>query len=345
MGVAAGLKEEKWPDHVISTVSLVAISLPEFISATFLMLVFSVWLRWLPAASSINSDVSLFRQLKLLILPIVTVSLVLLGYVARMVRASVIESSRSQYARSAILKGLPPFLVNTRHILKNALLPSVTIIAMNIGWLFGGIIIVESVFGFPGPGKPRPVRHSAAGRSPHRGRRPPHGRRVSRPQSHRRHRLRASQPEDQVLTMMKPAPSPRDTACSGRNDHEIRPSRYGLRGELAAHLCRHDPRLCASRVALVSMIILVFWLFMSIIGPLIAPFNPTKQTWRRVPGPLPSAPLRHGPIRTGRVQQNRGWEAVPSSSSPPPPRFSASSSGTFVGLFSGYVGGPLDESS
>jgi peptide/nickel transport system permease protein len=152
LGVIAGLKEEKWPDSVISTISLVAISLPEFISGTFLMLVFSVWLKWLPAASSINTDVSLFRQIHLLILPIVTVSLVLLGYVARMVRASVIESSRSPYARTAILKGLPPFLVNTRHILKNALLPSVTIIAMNIGWLFGGIIIVESVFGFPGLG-------------------------------------------------------------------------------------------------------------------------------------------------------------------------------------------------
>jgi len=152
MGVIAGLREEKWPDTAVSTLSLVAISLPEFISGTFLMLIFSVWLKVLPAASSINSEVSLFRQLHLLVLPVVTVSLVLLGYVARMVRSSVIEASRSNYARSAILKGLPPLLVNTRHILRNALLPSVTIIAMNIGWLFGGIIIVETVFGFPGLG-------------------------------------------------------------------------------------------------------------------------------------------------------------------------------------------------
>lgn len=152
LGVLAGLKEAKWPDTIISTLSLIAISLPEFISGTFLMLVFAVWLKWLPAASSINSDQNLFQQLHLLVLPIVTVSLVLLGYVVRMVRSSVIDASRSPYARTAILKGLPPFLVNTRHILKNALLPAVTIIAMNIGWLFGGIIIVESVFGFPGLG-------------------------------------------------------------------------------------------------------------------------------------------------------------------------------------------------
>ena len=150
LGVIAGLNERRWPDTVISTFSLIAISLPEFISGTFLMLIFSVWLRWLPAASSIDSSQSLFSQIPLLILPIITVSLVLLGYVARMVRASVIDASRSPYARTATLKGLPPFLVTTRHILKNALLPSVTIIAMNIGWLFGGIIIVERFSAFPG---------------------------------------------------------------------------------------------------------------------------------------------------------------------------------------------------
>jgi peptide/nickel transport system permease protein len=151
-GVIAGLNDEKWADNVISTLSLIAISLPEFISAAFLMLIFSVWLRWLPAASSINSGQSLFSQLHLLILPIITLSLVLLGYVIRMVRASVIEASRSAYARTATLKGLSPLLVTTRHVLRNALLPAVTIIAMNTAWLFGGIIIVESVFGFPGLG-------------------------------------------------------------------------------------------------------------------------------------------------------------------------------------------------
>ncbi len=152
IGVIAGLKEEKWPDNVISTFTLVAISLPEFITASFLMLIFSVWLKVLPATSSINLNQNILSQFPLLILPIITVSLVLLGYVARMVRASVIEASRSHYARSAFLKGLPPRIVNTRHILRNALLPSVTIITMNIGWLFGGIIIVETVFAFPGLG-------------------------------------------------------------------------------------------------------------------------------------------------------------------------------------------------
>lgn len=107
-GVIAGLKEGKWLDNLISTFSLVAISLPEFISGTFLILIFSVWLKWLPAASAIISGESMFSQLRLLILPVVTLSLVLLGYVVRMVRTSVIDTSRSAFTRTAILKAFRP---------------------------------------------------------------------------------------------------------------------------------------------------------------------------------------------------------------------------------------------
>lgn len=153
LGVFAGLKENSLADNTISTITLIVLSVPEFISGTFLMLVFSVWLGILPATSAIDPTGPLLDQFKLLILPILTVSLVLLGYVARMVRASVIEASRSYYTRTAVLKGLPRHKVIIRHILKNALLPAVTIIAMNLGWLIGGIIIVETVFGFPGLGR------------------------------------------------------------------------------------------------------------------------------------------------------------------------------------------------
>jgi peptide/nickel transport system permease protein len=153
LGVLAGLKENSLADNTISTITLIVLSVPEFISGTFLMLVFSVWLGILPATSAIDPTGPLLEQFTLLILPILTVSLVLLGYVARMVRASVIEASRSYYTRTAVLKGLPRHKVVLRHILKNALLPAVTIIAMNLGWLIGGIIIVETVFGFPGLGR------------------------------------------------------------------------------------------------------------------------------------------------------------------------------------------------
>jgi len=152
LGVVAGLKEGSWWDHLISTSSLIALSLPSFISGTFLMMIFAIWLGVVPAMSSIAPGANLFNVFPKLILPIVTVSLVLLGYVARMVRASVIDASHSDYARTATLKGLPKIKV-VWHILRNALMPTVTVIAMNLGWLIGGLVIVETLFAYPGLGR------------------------------------------------------------------------------------------------------------------------------------------------------------------------------------------------
>jgi len=198
LGVIAGLKEQKWPDSVISTFSLIAISLPEFISGTFLMLVFSVWLRWLPAASSINLDVSLFRQLHLLVLPVVTVSLVLLGYVARMVRASVIAvsvcaDSHPQGAPASAgelpshIEERPPAVSHDhRHEHRLAVRRDHH---RRIG------------LRLPRPGEPRPVRHHAEGCAPDRGCRSADGRRVSCPEPSCGHRLRPAESADQVLTI------------------------------------------------------------------------------------------------------------------------------------------------
>jgi peptide/nickel transport system permease protein len=152
LGVIAGLKEGSWWDHLISTSSIIALSLPSFISGTFLMMIFAVWLKVVPAMSSIKPGANLFSVFPKLILPIVTVSLVLLGYVARMVRSSVIDASHSDYARTATLKGLPKLKV-VWHILRNALMPTVTVIAMNLGWLIGGLVIVETLFAYPGLGR------------------------------------------------------------------------------------------------------------------------------------------------------------------------------------------------
>ncbi len=152
LGVIAGLKEGSWWDHLISTSSIIALSLPSFISGTFLMMIFAVWLKVVPAMSSIEPNANLFSVFPKLILPIVTVSLVLLGYVARMVRSSVIDASHSDYARTATLKGLPKLKV-VWHILRNALMPTVTVIAMNLGWLIGGLVIVETLFAYPGLGR------------------------------------------------------------------------------------------------------------------------------------------------------------------------------------------------
>ena len=152
LGCLAGLNQDNFFDRIISLFSILAISLPEFVSATFLIIIFSLKLDWLPSASLIDTSASLFSQFDALILPIITLSLVLLGYVARMTRASVIETNSQVFIRAAVLKGLPRRRVIIHHLLRNALLPTVTVIAMNIGWLVGGLVVVETVFSYPGLG-------------------------------------------------------------------------------------------------------------------------------------------------------------------------------------------------
>lgn len=152
LGTVAGLNEGKRLDSFITIFGLFALSLPEFVTGIFLIVVFSLVLHWFPPFSSIPPGTNLFKSVRYLILPTASVSLVMFGYVARMTRSSMITVLRSNYIRTAILKGLPKHYVIFKHALKNALLPSITVIGMNIGWLFGGLIVVESLFGYPGLG-------------------------------------------------------------------------------------------------------------------------------------------------------------------------------------------------
>jgi len=151
-GCLAGLNQDNAVDRTISFFSILAISLPEFVAAIFLIIVFSLKLEWLPSASLIDTSAPLLGQFKYLILPILTLSLSLLGYVIRMTRASVIETNAQPYIRAAILKGLPRRRVVFHHLFRNALLPTITVIAMNLGWLIGGLVVVETVFSYPGLG-------------------------------------------------------------------------------------------------------------------------------------------------------------------------------------------------
>lgn len=153
LGILAGLIEGSWIDRLISFCTIFAISLPEFISAVFLIYIFSLGLDWLPPSSAFDPDIKLSKVIKHLILPTITLSFVITGYITKMVRSSVIEVMRSNYIRTAILKGLPRPYVIIKHALRNSLLPSITIIALNTGWLIGGLIVVESVFGYPGLGR------------------------------------------------------------------------------------------------------------------------------------------------------------------------------------------------
>ena len=153
LGLWAALRRNKIADHVISVSSLSLIGLPEFVTGVILIAIFSLKLGWLPPSSSISPTAGFIEVFPKLILPAVTAALVSLAYITRMTRASTVEALYSDYVRTAYLKGLSPRQVLFRHVLRNALLPTVTVSAISIGWLIGGLVVTESLFSYPGLGR------------------------------------------------------------------------------------------------------------------------------------------------------------------------------------------------
>jgi len=153
LGTIAAMKDDTWIGSLISISGLLALSIPSFITGIGLIFMFSLVFPILPASSNVPPGTTIFQNLERLVLPAVSVSLVMFGYVTRMTQSSMVSVLRSDYVRAAFLKGLPRKYVIYVHALKNGLLPSITVIGMNIGWLFGGLIVVESLFGYPGIGQ------------------------------------------------------------------------------------------------------------------------------------------------------------------------------------------------
>jgi peptide/nickel transport system permease protein len=153
LGIVAGLNEDSLIDSAISIGSLSVVGLPEFVTGLVLIQVFALWLGWLPANSSIRLGTGFFEALPMLILPALTATLVLLAYIARLTRAGVIEELHKDYVRTAVLKGLPRDRVTAKHVLRNALLPTITVIAISFGWMISGLIVIENVFNYPGLGR------------------------------------------------------------------------------------------------------------------------------------------------------------------------------------------------
>jgi peptide/nickel transport system permease protein len=153
LGLIAALKRDSWLDQSISVGSLAFIGLPEFVTGVILIGVFGVQLKWFPASSAIGPDTGFIEALPRLILPAITVSLTSLAYVVRMTRSSTVEVLGTDYVRTARLKGLSSTQVLFGHVLRNSLLPTVTVVAIGIGWLVGGLIVTESVFSYPGLGR------------------------------------------------------------------------------------------------------------------------------------------------------------------------------------------------
>ncbi len=152
-GVVAALNRGRLADRVISVTGLSLSTVPEFVSGVVLILVFAIELKWLPVTGAAPPGSSVPTQIKYLILPAIPLVLILFGYIARMARAGTIEALDSDYVRTATLKGLPRSVVIRRHVLRNSLLPTITVIATQTGYLIGGLVIVETLFNYPGLGR------------------------------------------------------------------------------------------------------------------------------------------------------------------------------------------------
>ena len=152
-GIWAGVRSNTKLDRLVSMTGLVGISVPEFVTGILLILLLSSTLHLLPSSSIILPGTTPLTRPQILIMPTLTITAVLFAYIMRMTRANVIEVMQTDYVRTAILKGLPMRRVILRHVLPNAMLPTITVITVNFGWMLGGLIIVENVFAYPGIGQ------------------------------------------------------------------------------------------------------------------------------------------------------------------------------------------------
>ena len=152
-GVLAALYRGRFVDRSISVTGLSLTSVPEFVSGVVLIVIFAIGLKWFPVTANPPPGTSPLGQLHYLILLAIPLVFVLFGYIARMARAGTIEALDSDYVRTAVLKGLPESVVIRRHVLRNSLLPTITVIATQTGYLIGGLVVVETLFNYPGLGR------------------------------------------------------------------------------------------------------------------------------------------------------------------------------------------------
>ena len=153
LGILAAVRRGRAVDLAVSLVSYVGVSLPEFVTATLFGLLFADWLQWLPATGYVPMTENPARSLEHLVLPVLTVSIILIAHVSRMVRSELVDVLHTDYIRAARLKGLSAGTVLLKHGLRNALLPTITIVALDVGYLLGGVIVVEEIFALPGIGR------------------------------------------------------------------------------------------------------------------------------------------------------------------------------------------------
>jgi peptide/nickel transport system permease protein len=153
LGVAAALRHGRLLDHGISVGTYLGIAVPEFFWAIIVIIVFAAWLGWLPASGYEPLSAGFTVWAKHLIAPTMTLVFGHLAHVSRLTRSSMIEVLQSPYVTAARAKGLPERVVVMHHALRNALLPTITVLALDFGRLMGGIVVVETIFAYPGLGR------------------------------------------------------------------------------------------------------------------------------------------------------------------------------------------------
>src|SRR3954464_6638921 len=157
LSIAAGLyaarRRDRIADRAIVLAGVTLSSIPEFVTGTILVVVIGVQLKALPVLATAPENADPATQIRYLLLPAIAMAIVYFGYIARMTRAGAIEVLQSDYIRTATMKGLTPGQTMRRHVLRNALVPTVAVIGVQIGYLFGGIIAVEKIFNYNGMGQ------------------------------------------------------------------------------------------------------------------------------------------------------------------------------------------------
>jgi peptide/nickel transport system permease protein len=151
-GLYAARRRDRKIDRAIVLLGVTSSSIPEFVTGTILVVVVGVALRWLPVLATPPDNADIPTQIRYLLMPAVAMAIVYFGYIARMTRAGTIEVLQSDYIRTATMKGLTTRATMLHHVLRNALVPTVAVIAVQIGYLFGGIIAVEKIFNYNGMG-------------------------------------------------------------------------------------------------------------------------------------------------------------------------------------------------
>ena len=152
-GVICALRRGRWIDSVVTVLANIGITVPTFWIGILLMYLFSLTLHWLPTSGYVSPAESLGQSLRAAIMPVICLSLFFIASLTRQTRSAMLEVINQDYIRTAWSKGLPEWLIIFRHTIKNAMIPVITILGLQVGLVFGGSVLIETVFNIPGMGR------------------------------------------------------------------------------------------------------------------------------------------------------------------------------------------------